>query len=125
MQFRTNSGRLVPAVTADQMREVDRLAVDVFQLGVPQMMENAGRSLAENAIDMLRELPERAVVLAGGGGNSGGALCCARHLRNHGADRTELSITIWAKSLGPSHRSSPLNVPRSGGKWARFCQIHR
>ena len=31
--------------TAEQMREVDRMAVAEFGLGVVQMMENAGRSL--------------------------------------------------------------------------------
>jgi NAD(P)H-hydrate repair Nnr-like enzyme with NAD(P)H-hydrate epimerase domain len=30
------------------MREVDRIAVDEFSLSILQMMENAGRNLAEN-----------------------------------------------------------------------------
>ncbi len=84
MQFRADNGRIIPALTTDQMREVDRLAVSVFQLGILQMMENAGRSLAENVIDMIGTLPDEAVILAGGGGNGGGALCCARHLHNRG-----------------------------------------
>ena len=78
----------VPAVTAAQMREVDRLAVDVFSLSLLQMMENAGRNLAENVWHMRAQTdtmrPERVVVLAGSGGNGGGGLCCARHLHNHG-----------------------------------------
>jgi len=32
--FRTSAGITVPAVTADQMREVDRIAVREFGLGV-------------------------------------------------------------------------------------------
>lgn len=107
--FRTGSGIFVPAVTADQMREVDRIAVDEFGLGILQMMENAGRNLALNVLDMLvteaaagsvsggaaspelratragrRRRRGEVVVLAGSGGNGGGGLCCARHLYNHG-----------------------------------------
>jgi NAD(P)H-hydrate epimerase len=82
--FCTEQGMPVPAVTADQMREVDRVAVEEFGLGVLQMMENAGRALAAHVRDMLEEGGGRVVVLAGSGGNGGGGLCCARHLGNHG-----------------------------------------
>ena len=98
--FRTEDGIVVPAVTAEQMREVDRIAVEEFGLGILQMMENAGRNLALNVMDMLdsaRACPEpcpeqgrrgsrrgEVTVLAGAGGNGGGGLCCARHLHNRG-----------------------------------------
>lgn len=84
MPFRTEDGIPVPAVTADQMREVDRLAVEEFGLGILQMMENAGRNLAENVMDMLDSSRGEITVLAGSGGNGGGGLCCARHLHNRG-----------------------------------------
>jgi len=79
---------VVPAVTADQMRQVDRIAVEEFGLGILQMMENAGRSLAQNALDMLGQASGEVTILAGSGGNGGGGLCCARHLRNRG-------LTVW------------------------------
>ena len=82
MRFRTTSGTLVPAVTAEQMREVDRIAVEEFGLSILQMMENAGRNLALHVLDMLGGENDRATILAGSGGNGGGALCCARHLHN-------------------------------------------
>lgn len=84
--FRTERGDLVPAITAAQMREVDRLAVARLGLGVLQMMENAGRNLAANAIEMMGRSSTKVVVLAGGGGNGGGGLCAARHLLNRGWD---------------------------------------
>ena len=84
MPFRTVDGILVPAVTAEQMREVDRIAVEVYGLGILQMMENAGRNLAQNVLDMLDGEKGEVVVLAGSGGNGGGGLCCARHLHNRG-----------------------------------------
>jgi len=82
--FRTTDGVIVPAVTAEQMREVDRLAVEEFGLSILQMMENAGRNLALNAMDMLGTVSGVVTVLAGAGGNGGGGLCCARHLHNRG-----------------------------------------
>lgn len=39
----------IPAVTTDQMREVDRIAGEVFDILLVQMLENAGRALAELA----------------------------------------------------------------------------
>ena len=37
--FRTPEGAPVPAVTAEQMREVDRIAMEEFGLGILQMKE--------------------------------------------------------------------------------------
>jgi len=82
--FHTQGGILVQAVTAEQMREVDRIAVAEFGLGILQMMENAGRSLAENVMEMLDDVGGKVTVLAGSGGNGGGGICCARHLHNRG-----------------------------------------
>jgi NAD(P)H-hydrate epimerase len=86
MFFQTDSGQSVPAITTVQMREVDRIAVEDFHLGLLQMMENAGRNLAGNVIEMLGAPQGRVTVLAGAGGNGGGGLCCARHLHNRGVD---------------------------------------
>ena len=68
MPFKTEDGTAVPAVTAAQMREVDRIAVEVFGLTLLQMMENAGRNLAMNVLDMLAGAVVDVVVLAGAGG---------------------------------------------------------
>ena len=83
MRFQLADGTTVPSVTAEQMREVDRLAVQEHRLSTLQMMENAGRSLSEQVIEELGGAEGSVVVLAGAGGNDGG-LCCARHLHNHG-----------------------------------------
>lgn len=81
MRFETADGRRVPAVTADEMREVDRVAVEEAGVDLLMMMENAGRTLAA----CVRDLHDGSVVVvAGSGGNGGGGLCAARHLLNHG-----------------------------------------
>jgi len=82
--FQTEEGIQVPAVTAAEMSEVDRLAVEEFGLGLLQMMENAGRNLAHLAIRRRNSENTAITVLSGGGGNGGGGLCAARHLVDHG-----------------------------------------
>src|SRR5215470_8049141 len=84
-RFLAENGVEVPAVTMAQMREVDRIAVEETGPNLSQMMENAGRNLAELAIE-LAGLRARMLVLAGRGGNGGGGICAARHLANHGVD---------------------------------------
>lgn len=79
-------GDPVPAVTATQMREVDRAMTEDFGIELVQMMENAGRNLADLAVR--RYVPRTAVVLAGPGGNGGGGLAAARHLANRGVSVT-------------------------------------
>jgi NAD(P)H-hydrate epimerase len=72
----------LPWLTAAQMREVDRIATEELGLGLPLMMENAGRNLADLAVQRFR--PSSVVVLAGAGANGGGGIAAARHLANRG-----------------------------------------
>jgi len=69
------------------MREIDRIAMEETGPNLFQMMENAGRNLAEMTIECLGATWRQAkiVVLAGTGGNGGGGIAAARHLANHGA----------------------------------------
>src|SRR5215207_5122513 len=80
----------LPVLTADEMRQVDRVMIEDLGIELIQMMENAGlhlaelaRSLARSWFSRLRDVP--VTVLAGGGNNGGGGLVCARHLANWGA----------------------------------------
>ena len=41
--------RKIPFLTTDQMREVDRAMIEDYGIHLIQMMENAGRNLAELA----------------------------------------------------------------------------
>lgn len=78
----------IPYLTTDQMVAVDRLMIENYQIELLQMMENAGRCLADLARRrFLHRDPRRKTVfvLAGSGGNGGGALVCARRLHNYGA----------------------------------------
>lgn len=87
VKFRTEKGIQVPAVSAEQMAKIDRVALAETGPSLLQMMENAGRSLAEVVMEILKgnwvQCP--VAILAGPGGNGGGGVCAARHLANRNA----------------------------------------
>jgi NAD(P)H-hydrate epimerase len=85
----------VPSITVAQMREVDRLMVEEFGITIPQMMENAGRILAELVVEV--HDPQRASVLVGKGNNGGGGLVAARYLHNKGV---ETEVVLATEDLG-------------------------
>lgn len=84
--FFTETGIEVPSVTEEQMREIDRIALEETGPNLFQMMENAGRNLALLALERLGPVwyDSTVLVLAGTGGNGGGGICAARHLANRG-----------------------------------------
>ena len=102
-----DSGPAVPALTTAQMAEVDRLMVEAYGILLIQMMENAGRNLAEQARRMLGgSLNDRQiVVLCGTGNNGGGGMVAARHLFNRGARvRTRLVADPARLKAIPAHQ---------------------
>jgi NAD(P)H-hydrate epimerase len=77
-------GRMKPfSLSREQVRELDRRAIEEFGIPGIVLMENAGRGCAE----LLMKLnPDRkpVVVLCGPGNNGGDGYVIARHLDNHG-----------------------------------------
>src|SRR6267378_2337125 len=82
------------ALTAAEMREVDRLTTERYGIPSLQLMEAAGKNVAEA---VLREcspgLPQRVTLLCGKGNNGGDGLVAARHLRAAGID---LRVCLFA-----------------------------
>jgi NAD(P)H-hydrate epimerase len=73
------------ALTAAEMREVDRLTTERFGVASSQLMENAGRAVAEAVFHRInvRSAPAgQAMVLCGKGNNGGDGFVAARHLRH-------------------------------------------
>jgi ADP-dependent NAD(P)H-hydrate dehydratase / NAD(P)H-hydrate epimerase len=75
------------ALTAAEMREVDRLTTERFGIAGLRLMEAAGKHVADA---VLREfaplLPQRVTVLCGKGNNGGDGLVAARHLKSAGIE---------------------------------------
>ncbi len=72
-------------LTREQVREIDRRAIEDFHIPGIVLMENAARAVVDVAMEMLQgvETPSVAVV-CGGGNNGGDGLAVARHLHNAG-----------------------------------------
>jgi NAD(P)H-hydrate epimerase len=93
------------------MVEVDRIATDQVGLGLLQMMENAGRELADLTRRALggSATDRRLIVLAGTGNNAGGGLVAARRLAGWGAE----VMVVFARPIlrlrpGPCAQLEPL-----------------
>ncbi len=74
-------------LTRQQVREVDRLAIQ--ELGIPGivLMENAGRNATDAIQRFMKEQGRQldsALILCGGGNNGGDGFVSARHLHNRG-----------------------------------------
>ena len=94
-------------ISVAQMIEVDRLMIEDYGIVLLQMMENAGRGLAELAGQLLGgdSAGRKIVVLVGRGNNGGGGLVAARHLVNAAADVT-VALAAPPGELGhvPEHQ---------------------
>jgi len=74
-------------ITPEKMREIDRQTQEEFDIPVTILMENAGRAVFQNAMEMLCQEEEGKVTVVCGRGNNGGdAFVAARHLMNNGID---------------------------------------
>ena len=104
--MRTVSRTAVPALTTEQMRAVDHVMVEGLHIELVQMMENAGRSLAELAI--IRFSPGSLTILAGPGGNGGGGLVAARHLANRGCQVQAVLSEPGRLTPVPAHQADIL-----------------
>jgi ADP-dependent NAD(P)H-hydrate dehydratase / NAD(P)H-hydrate epimerase len=73
------------ALTAQQMRETDRLTTERYGISSLQLMENAGAAIAEYLWTTYPGLHARSVVILCGKGNNGGdGFVIARRLRERG-----------------------------------------
>jgi NAD(P)H-hydrate epimerase len=98
----------IPAITTNQMREVDRWMIEEYGIDLIQMMENAGRNLAALSRDRFlggRPAGKRVLILAGSCGNGGGGMVAARRLNNWGADVFVITTKSDALMSGvPAHQ---------------------
>ncbi|MEK7773922.1 MAG: NAD(P)H-hydrate epimerase, partial [Deltaproteobacteria bacterium] len=86
------------------MREIDRAAMDEYGVHGLQLMENAGRGVAEA---VKREMTACAfgtsapvLIVAGKGNNGGDGYVAARHLKNSGCDVMVFSLAPVAELKG-------------------------
>ncbi|MFQ6605158.1 MAG: NAD(P)H-hydrate epimerase [Fidelibacterota bacterium] len=95
----------VPAITTAEMVEVDRLMMEEYGIRLSQMMELAGRNLADLTEILIDDKTVPICVCAGTGNNGGGGMTAARHLANRG-------YLVSAYLIGDSARLKPVPAER-------------
>jgi len=104
------------AVTAAEMRDLDRKAIEEFGVPGVVLMENAGRGAVEAALQMLegadREPPT--VLVCGKGNNGGDAYVVARHLHSLGRP-VEVFLTHEPEAIHGDARTNLEILQRTQG----------
>ncbi len=112
-------------LSRDEVRELDRRAIEEY--GVPGLilMENAGRGAAEL---LMRLNPEKrpVVIFCGPGNNGGDGFVIARHLDNHG---WPIKVWVFAEARQPEPGASrglePRLSPDAAVNYQVVSQCHR
>jgi len=111
------------ALTAAEMREVDRLTTERFDVSGLALMETAGRSAAEVFLEQFShkssEPPGRVCVLCGKGNNGGDGFVVARHLREE-AEHVEVYLFAQPDEL---HGDAATNFARWRDQGGRVTLI--
>jgi len=89
-------------VTSDQMRQVDSETINNYGIPGPELMENAGKGIAQNIADKILIQIEnaRVVIFCGKGNNGGDGFVVGRYLNENQA-----VVTIYF--MGPVEKLSP------------------
>ncbi|HWR82180.1 MAG TPA: NAD(P)H-hydrate dehydratase [Candidatus Deferrimicrobium sp.] len=100
-------------VTAEQMRRIDRETIEGGHVSGPQLMENAGRGIAERLLKDVIDVSadEKVTIFCGKGNNGGDGFVIGRYLMQAGVD-----VTAWF--IGPLDELSGdprLNFDRAAG----------
>lgn len=103
-------------VTAEQMRELDRLTIERF--GVPSLtlMERAGEAIAEAILKRFSAIAKRGVLIVAGKGNNGGdGLVVARLLKKKRIP-CEVALLARQEDLSPDASHNLLGFKKLKGK---------
>ncbi|GAB6158432.1 NAD(P)H-hydrate dehydratase [Desulfotomaculum varum] len=110
--------------TAEEMKKIDRQAIEQYGIPGVVLMENAGLRVVEVIQEILSDIKGKVFsILVGKGNNGGDGLVAARHLHNRGgqvkvlllADPEEFqgdaraNLTIWQKMGQPIYQVNQVN----------------
>jgi len=95
-------GRVMQPLTREQIREIDRRAIEDYGMAGVVLMENAGRNAAELIRASIKQTDQPAAVciLCGRGNNGGDGFVIARHLCNTGSS-VEIILCADSAKLAP------------------------
>src|SRR5512136_1613935 len=94
----------IPTITSSEMRALE-INAQYFGISMLQLMENAGRSVAQETITRFQK-NKKAVVFCGLGGNGGDGFVAARHLL---AEDFDVTIVLVGRSCDINHEAALSN----------------
>ncbi len=86
------------AVTASQMRNIDRRTIDEYGVSSSVLMERAGLAAAEKMLELFER--RKVIVICGGGNNGGDGIVAARNLFNWGWNVKVILLSRESKMSG-------------------------
>lgn len=105
-------------LTREQVRDLDRQAIDEYGMPGVVLMENAGRGTAEWLCQLV-EQPTTVAICCGKGNNAGDGFVIARHLHNHGWNPT-LNLFTDPESLSGDAAINYRVAEKAGYRVLRF-----
>jgi NAD(P)H-hydrate epimerase len=99
------------ALNRDEVREIDRKAIEEYEIPGIILMENAGRNVVEVILKMLPDpVKSRVAIFCGKGNNGGDGFVIARHLYNKGVNVSVYLTTQVANVLAAGNASTNLKI---------------
>jgi hydroxyethylthiazole kinase-like uncharacterized protein yjeF len=96
-------------VTSQQMREIDRKAIEENKISGLALMENAGLRIFQNLKDIYSDLRLKKIIIFAGSGNNGGdGFVVARYLYDYGVKVKVFLLTPFHKIKGEAREN--LNI---------------
>jgi len=106
-------------LTCEQIRQIDRAAIEGIGMPGVILMENAGRGVAEFIYrTLINPARSRVLILCGPGNNGGDGFVVARHLHNAGVDVT-LALSVPVESLRGDAAINACIVQQMPLRWLR------
>lgn len=104
------NGKNKPRLTREQVRQIDRRAMEEYGMPGVILMENAGRGAAEHALSMLGDRENALVwILCGKGNNGGDGFVIARHLHNRGV-RVQIGLAARSAECSEGKGDAAVNL---------------
>ena len=99
------------ALRRNEVREIDRKAIEEYEIPGIILMENAGRNVVEEILKMLPG-PDKAkvVIFCGKGNNGGDGFVIARHLYNKGVNVSVYLLSRISNVLADGDASTNLKI---------------
>ncbi len=105
--------------TAEQMRQMDRIAIAERKIPSTDLMERAAGAIAEQVMELAGDEPGRVVCFCGPGNNGGDGVACARLLLEAGFEVKCVLVGLHEK-MTPDTREMEARLAAAGGRLEPF-----